>query len=142
MTKAPVEIDHLDHLVLVAADVDATLAFYQRVLGMRRVEFGEGRVALAFGAQKINIKPYSAALATAPLEAARPTCGSADLCFITTTPVDAVIAHLRACGIVVEAGPVQRSGARSPLHSVYFRDPDRNLIEVSNEIDRAEHPSP
>jgi catechol 2,3-dioxygenase-like lactoylglutathione lyase family enzyme len=139
MTTTQVEIEHLDHLVIVVADTQATMAFYERVLGMRRVEYGEGRLALAFGAQKINVKPYSAALAKAPLESAHPTRGSADLCFITKTPVDALIAHLKACDVAVEAGPVERSGARARLHSVYFRDPDGNLIEISNELERATH---
>jgi len=128
------EVDHLDHLVIAVADPEATIAFYERTLGMRRVEFGEGRLALAFGSQKINVKPYTEALAQQPLEAARPTPGAADLCFITHTPVAAVVQHLKDYGVAIEAGPVERTGARARLLSVYFRDPDRNLIEVANEL--------
>jgi len=129
------QISHLDHLVLAVADPDDTLAFYQSVLGMRRIEFGAGRLALGFGSQKINIKRWTAELAMAPCEAARPTPGSADLCFITTMPVEQVMDHLRDCGVALDGpAPVERTGAQSRLRSVYFRDPDGNLIEVSNEI--------
>lgn len=123
------KIDSLDHLVLTVADIDASIAFYVGVLGMEAVSFGAGRRALAFGAQKINLHP-----ATAPLKphALAPTPGSADLCLITTTPVAEVLRHLEACGVAVEEGPVPRTGAVGPIMSVYFRDPDGNLIEVSN----------
>lgn len=122
-------IDHLDHLVLTVRDVDATIAFYERVLGMRAVTFGAGRRALAFGSQKINLHPASAPMAPHALQ---PTPGSGDLCFIAATPLAEVIAHLEAQGVAVELGPVQRTGATGPILSVYFRDPDGNLIEVSN----------
>ncbi|MGH8447317.1 MAG: VOC family protein [Solimonas sp.] len=129
------EIERLDHLVLTVADVDASIAFYRDVMGMRPLTFGAGRRALIFGRQKINLHPAAAPLAP---HAERPTPGSADLCFISTTPVAQVIAHLKALGVAVEEGPVPRSGARGPIVSVYFRDPDSNLIEVSNEVsDRA-----
>lgn len=123
------KIDRLDHLVLTVADIDASIAFYVGVLGMEAVSFGAGRRALAFGSQKINLHP-----ATAPLKphALAPTPGSADLCLITTTPVAEVLRHLEACGVAVEEGPVPRTGAVGPIMSVYFRDPDGNLIEVSN----------
>lgn len=123
------KIDSLDHLVLTVADIDASIAFYVGVLGMEAVSFGAGRRALAFGSQKINLHP-----ATAPLKphALAPTPGSADLCLITTTPVAEVLGHLEACGVAVEEGPVPRTGAVGPIMSVYFRDPDGNLIEVSN----------
>ncbi|RAP59809.1 hypothetical protein BTJ49_02705 [Oleiagrimonas sp. MCCC 1A03011] len=111
------------------------MAFYERVLGMRRIEFGAGRLALGFGAQKINVKRWTPELAAADCEATHPTRGSADLCFITRTPIKSVMRHLHACGVPLEgAAPIQRTGARAPLHSVYFRDPDGNLIEVSNEL--------
>jgi catechol 2,3-dioxygenase-like lactoylglutathione lyase family enzyme len=123
------KIDALDHLVLTVADVDASCAFYERVLGMRTVTFGQGRKALAFGVQKINLHTHGHEFEP---KAGRPTPGSADLCFITGTPLAQVIAHLYACGVSILEGPVPRTGARGPIISVYFRDPDSNLIEVSN----------
>src|SRR5690348_12198099 len=133
-----VQVDRLDHLVLAVANPEATLVFYQRVLGMRRIEFGAGRLALGFGDQKINIKQWTPELASVPCEAARPTPGSADLCFTTATPVEAVMQHLQACGVALDGpAPVERTGARRRLRSVYFRDPDGNLIEVSNELETA-----
>ena len=123
------KIDRLDHLVLTVRDIDATVDFYQRVLGMEPVSFGAGRRALSFGRQKINLHP-----AAAPLKphAAQPGPGPADLCLIAVTPLAEVIAELAARGIAIEEGPVPRTGATGPIHSVYFRDPDGNLIEVSN----------
>jgi catechol 2,3-dioxygenase-like lactoylglutathione lyase family enzyme len=132
----PFHVERLDHLVLAVNDPQATLAFYQRVLGMRRIEFGAGRLALGFGHQKINVKQWTPELASAPCEASRPAPGSADLCFITTAPVEAVMEHLQACGVALDGpAPVERTGARAHLRSVYFRDPDGNLIEVSNELE-------
>lgn len=125
------QIDSLDHLVLTVADVDASCAFYRRVLGMEVVTFGQGRKALAFGAQKINL--HQAGQEFEP-KAQRPTPGSADLCFLTSVPLPQVQAHLAACGVTVTEGPVQRTGAQAPILSVYFRDPDLNLIEVSNRL--------
>jgi catechol 2,3-dioxygenase-like lactoylglutathione lyase family enzyme len=125
------KIDSLDHLVLTVADIDASCAFYQRVLGMEVVTFGQGRKALAFGHQKINL--HTAGREFEP-KAQRPTPGSADLCFLTRVPLVDVQAHLAACGVTVSEGPVQRTGAQGPILSVYFRDPDHNLIEVSNRI--------
>lgn len=124
-------IDSLDHLVLTVADVAASCAFYQRVLGMEVVTFGAGRKALAFGAQKINL--HQSGREFEP-KARRPTPGSADLCFLTSVPLAQVQAHLTACGVAVSEGPVQRTGAQGPILSVYFRDPDLNLIEVSNRL--------
>ena len=122
-------IDRLDHLVLTVADIEATCAFYTGVLGMRVVEFGAGRKALAFGAQKINLH----ALGREFLPRAQfPTPGSADVCLITSTPLDEAMAHVRAQGVDVLEGPVERTGATGPIRSFYFRDPDANLIEVSN----------
>ncbi len=123
------QIDHLDHLVLTVADVDATLDFYTRVLGMQLVTFGEGRKALAFGNQKINL--HQAGREFEP-KAERPTPGSADLCFIVATPLYEVIAHLEAHRVAIVEGPVKRTGATGPIRSVYLRDPDLNLIELSN----------
>jgi catechol 2,3-dioxygenase-like lactoylglutathione lyase family enzyme/DNA-binding transcriptional MerR regulator len=123
-----VRIDRLDHLVLTVADIDATVDFYTRVLGMEAVTFGAGRTALAFGHAKINL--HQAGHEFEP-KAGRPTPGSADLCLITADPLEQVIADLAAHGVPVEEGPVNRTGATGPILSVYFRDPDRNLIEVS-----------
>lgn len=123
-------IDRLDHLVLTVRDVDATCAFYSRVLGMEAVVFGANRRALVFGRQKINL--HSAGAPIAP-HAASPTPGSADLCFISRTPLTEVVTHFQREGVAVELGPVPRTGALGPILSVYFRDPDGNLIEVSVE---------
>ncbi|MCG6542406.1 VOC family protein [Pseudomonas sp. KSR10] len=125
------QIDHLDHLVLTVADIDAIVDFYSRVLGMQALTFGEGRKALAFGQQKINL--HQAGREFEP-KAERPTPGSADLCFIVATPVDAVVAHLERQGVTIVEGPVQRTGATGPIRSVYVRDPDLNLIELSNRL--------
>lgn len=125
------KIDSLDHLVLTVADVEASCAFYNRVLGMEVVTFGEGRKALAFGAQKINL--HQAGREFEP-KAQRPMPGSADLCFLTSVPLPEVQQHLAACGVAVCEGPVRRTGAQGPILSVYFRDPDFNLIEVSNRV--------
>jgi catechol 2,3-dioxygenase-like lactoylglutathione lyase family enzyme len=127
-------IERLDHLVLTVADIEATCAFYTRVLGMTVVTFGpedpdRRRTALRFGQQKINLH----AVGRAPgLVAATPTPGSADLCFIAATPLAEILAHLEALGVPVEAGPGPRAGALGEIQSVYIRDPDRNLIEISN----------
>lgn len=124
-----IRIDHLDHLVLTVASIDESCDFYARVLGMGIETFGEGRKALTFGNQKINL--HRAGHEFEP-KAERPTPGSADLCFISGRPLEGIIAHLRAEGVAIEEGPVRRTGATGPILSVYFRDPDSNLIEVSN----------
>jgi catechol 2,3-dioxygenase-like lactoylglutathione lyase family enzyme len=123
-----VRIERLDHLVLTVADVVATCAFYQAVLGMKTVTFGNGRKALVFGEQKINLHPAGREFEP---KAERPTPGSADLCLIAATPLEAVAAHLTALGVDIEQGPVARTGALGPITSLYFRDPDGNLIEVA-----------
>jgi catechol 2,3-dioxygenase-like lactoylglutathione lyase family enzyme len=99
------------------------------------VTFGTARTALQFGGQKINLHQLGYEFEP---KAQTPTPGSADLCLITATPLSDVIAHLAACGVVVEEGPVPRTGARGPLESVYIRDPDGNLIELANELDAPE----
>lgn len=124
-----IKIDHLDHLVMTVRDIDASIDFYIRVLGMKAVNFGNGRHALAFGAQKINLHEHDSEFEP---KAEHPTPGSADLCFITPTPLDEVVAHLTACDVKIIEGPVERTGATGPIISVYLRDPDMNLIEVSN----------
>jgi catechol 2,3-dioxygenase-like lactoylglutathione lyase family enzyme len=123
------QIDRIDHLVLTVRDIEATCAFYTRILGMQVLTFEEGRKALAFGAQKINL--HQAGHEFEP-KALRPTPGSGDLCFITNVPLAQVIDHVRSCGVPIEEGPVQRAGARGPIESIYIRDPDGNLIEVAN----------
>ena len=124
-------IEVLDHLVLTVADIDRTRDFYERVLGMEPVVFGEGRHALAFGTQKINL--HEAGREFEP-KAATPTPGSADLCFLTNSSVAEVVEHLEANGVEMIEGPVRRTGATGPITSVYFRDPDGNLIEVSSRL--------
>jgi catechol 2,3-dioxygenase-like lactoylglutathione lyase family enzyme len=121
-------IERLDHLVLTVADIDITVAFYARVLGMRRENFGAGRVALRFGAQKINLHQVGREFEP---RAARPTPGSGDLCFIAEGPLEAALDHVRAQGVEILEGPVARTGATGPITSFYFRDPDENLIEVA-----------
>lgn len=121
-------IDRLDHLVLTVADLAATIAFY-RVLGMREVTFDDDRKALAFGHSKINL--HEAGHEFEP-KARHAVPGSADLCFITEDPLDEVIATLAANGIPLLEGPVERTGATGTIRSVYLRDPDGNLVEISN----------
>jgi catechol 2,3-dioxygenase-like lactoylglutathione lyase family enzyme len=123
------KIDSIDHVVLTVKDISATCDFYLRVLGMEIVTFGEGRKALAFGSQKINLQQVGR---ESTLIAEKPTPGSADVCFITSVPLSEVIAHLNSCGVRLVGGPVERNGARGLMMSVYFRDPDLNLVEVSN----------
>jgi catechol 2,3-dioxygenase-like lactoylglutathione lyase family enzyme len=122
-------IDRLDHLVLTVADITRTCEFYTRVLGMEVVNFGEGRTALRFGQQKINLHPADR---ISGLVAGAPTPGSGDLCFITAVPLAEVAAHLAKCEVPIVAGPGPRAGAVGTIQSVYIRDPDQNLIEISN----------
>ena len=126
------KVDALDHLVLTVANIDATIAFYVDVLGMRKEVFhpadGTTRTALVFGDQKINLHQAGAEFEP---KSRQPTPGSADLCFLTEPPLDDWLAHFAAHGIEVEEGPVARTGATGPLTSLYVRDPDGNLIEVS-----------
>lgn len=120
-------IGSIDHLVFTVRDIEATCDFYRRVLGMEVVAFGEGRKALRFGNQKINL--HQAGREFEP-KAEAPTPGSQDVCFMADAPLKDVVRHLEACGVPIEEGPVGRTGAAGPIRSVYFRDPDGNLIEV------------
>ncbi len=122
------KIDRIDHIVLTVRDLAATLDFYTRVLGMEEVRFGAGRTALRFGRHKINL--HQAGREFEP-RAATATPGSGDFCLIAATPLDEVARRLAACGVAVELGPVRRAGAAGPIESVYFRDPDGNLVEIS-----------
>lgn len=122
-------VSRLDHLVLTVADVELTAEFYQRVLGMERIRFGEGRVALRFGEQKINLHPADAPFLP---NARHAQPGSADLCFIAETALEEVRSELERLDVEIIEGPVERTGALGPIRSVYFRDPDGNLIEASN----------
>ena len=122
-------VDRLDHLVLTVADIGATVGFYTQVLGMKAVAFGRGRTALTFGTSKINL--HEAGREFEP-KALRPTPGSADVCLIVDDDIGEVIAELAAAGIAIEEGPGARTGATGPIVSCYIRDPDQNLIELSN----------
>jgi catechol 2,3-dioxygenase-like lactoylglutathione lyase family enzyme len=123
------EISGIDHVVLNCADVAATAAWYQRALGVRVESYGAGRTALVFGAQKINLRPVGTdGWETAAVE----TPGALDICFETDAPIPEVLATWHAAGVEVHAGPIQRSGARGPIMSVYALDPDGNLVEVAH----------
>lgn len=122
-------VESIDHIVLTVKNLEATCAFYAQVLGMEVTTFGGGRKALLFGVQKINLHEHGNECEP---KAKVPTPGSADLCFVTAVPIAQVIDHLRTNDIEVLEGPVQRTGAVGPITSAYFRDPDGNLIEVSN----------
>ena len=122
----------LDHIVLTVKHVDASIDFYTNVMGMELCVFGENRKALSFGSQKINLHQFTKEFEP---KADNPTPGSADLCFLTQTPIIEVISELQSKGVEIVEGPVQRTGAKGPILSVYIRDPDQNLIEVSNQLD-------
>lgn len=129
------EINRIDHLVLTVRNIEATIGFYETALGMQGRPFvtadGETRWSLSFGSQKINLH---AAGAEFEPKAAKPAPGTADLCFLSDTPLEDWLLHLEAQKIGLEEGPVRRTGAMGPLLSIYLRDPDGNLIEVSNAI--------
>jgi catechol 2,3-dioxygenase-like lactoylglutathione lyase family enzyme len=123
-------IDHLDHLVLTTAHTERCVDFYTRVLGMKFERFGAGRMALTFGGQKINLHEKGREFepkATVALP------GTLDVCFIAAVPLDQVVARLAACAVPIIEGPVMKTGARGPIRSVYVRDPDGNLIEISEQ---------
>jgi catechol 2,3-dioxygenase-like lactoylglutathione lyase family enzyme len=125
----PLGIDRIDHVVLNCRDVEATAAWYEQVLGMRREVFGDGRLALRFGNQKLNVRPSGAPnWETGAVDAP----GSLDLCFIADADPNDVGAHLRACGVKITDGPVAKTGALGPMTSHYCRDPDGNLIEIAS----------
>lgn len=124
-----IQIDRIDHLVLTVADIERTCAFYRDLLGFKEVTFGEGRRALEFGHQKFNL--HQAGQEFEP-KALRPTPGSADLCLIAQTPIDTIVEVLQQARVEIELGPVERTGAQGSIRSVYIRDPDKNLIEISN----------
>ena len=125
------DLDAIDHVVLTVRDIPASVAFYTRVLGMREVVFGGGRRALAFGRCKLNL--HQAGREFEP-KAAHPAPGAIDLCLLVRTPIAEVVRQLAALGAAIEAGPVERTGAQGPILSVYVRDPDGNLIELSNPL--------
>jgi catechol 2,3-dioxygenase-like lactoylglutathione lyase family enzyme len=123
-----IRLRRIDHVVLTVADLAATIGFYERVLGMRHVVTGE-RHALHFGDAKFNLHPEVNDYP--PLKAAVPTVGSEDICLVADGRLDEIVAHLRACDVEIIEGPVRRDGAMGSMTSVYFRDPDANLVEVS-----------
>jgi catechol 2,3-dioxygenase-like lactoylglutathione lyase family enzyme len=124
-------ISHLDHLVLTCTDIEATRHFYAQVLQMRLETFGAGRIAFRFGNQKINLHQRGAEFEP---KAHLPVPGALDLCFIASVPLDEVISHLRDSGWPIREGPVERTGATGRIRSIYLRDPDLNLIEISEMI--------
>lgn len=125
------DIDAIDHVVLTVRDIPASVAFYTRVLGMREVTFSGNRRALAFGRNKLNL--HQAGNEFEP-KAAHPAPGAIDLCLLVRTPIGDVVRHLAEHGAPIESGPVERTGAQGPILSVYLRDPDGNLIELSNPL--------
>ena len=125
------ELEAIDHVVLTVRDIPARVAFYSRVLGMREVAFGENRHALAFGRCKLNL--HQAGHEFEP-KAARPAPGTVDLCLLARTPIADIVRHLAAHDVAIEEGPVERTGAQGPILSVYVRDPDGNLIELSHPL--------
>ena len=121
-------IKSIDHIVLTTRDLEKCVAFYVEVLGMRLENYGAGRIAFRFGDQKFNVHPPGF---DASIKARTPTPGSLDLCFLADCPLEDVIARLKKHGIAIEEGPSVRTGARFPIQSVYVRDPDDNLVEIS-----------
>lgn len=124
-------IERIDHLVLTVSDISTTIRFYEEVLGFSAVTFKQNRKALIFGAQKINL--HQQEMEFEP-KASRPTPGSADLCFITSTPINDVVSEILQAGISIVEGPVERTGATGEIMSIYIRDPDGNLIEISQYV--------
>ena len=128
-TEKIVEVKSIDHLVLTVSDIETTLDFYRNLLGMKVETFSEGRIALKFGSQKINLHPYGNEFDP---KAKSPLPGSMDLCFITEIPIVEAMSQVRAGGVTIIEGPVNKTGALGPIKSFYFRNPDMNLIEVAN----------
>lgn len=127
--QCPFKISHMDHLVLTVKSIQDTVDFYTRVMGMEEIQFGSGRKALAFGQQKLNLHQVGKEFEP---KAKHPTPGAIDICLITKSPLADVQKHIESCNVTIEEGPIQRTGAVGPIMSIYFRDPDFNLIEVSN----------
>ena len=123
-------IDHLDHFVLTTARTEQCIDFYTRVLGMKFERFGQGRMALKFGTQKINLHEKGKEFEP---KATVAVPGTLDICFIAAAPLDEVVARLAACGVTIVEGPVMKTGAQGPIRSVYVRDPDGNLVEISEQ---------
>jgi catechol 2,3-dioxygenase-like lactoylglutathione lyase family enzyme len=121
-------MDRIDHLVMTVENVEVTCQWYQRVLGIKSAVFGEGRKALLLAKQKINLHPKGSEIEP---KAHVPTPGSLDLCLLSSTPLGQVIEHLKAQRVPVEKGPIKRNGAAGLLTSIYIRDPDKNLLEIS-----------
>ena len=122
-------VERIDHFVLTVRDIETTCDFYSRVLGMEVEEFEGGRTALRFGEQKINL--HEAVNEFEP-KAREPVPGSSDFCLVADLPLEGVAGHLALCGVEIIEGPVERTGAMGRMNSVYFRDPDGNLVEVSS----------
>jgi catechol 2,3-dioxygenase-like lactoylglutathione lyase family enzyme len=131
MSKSSIELNRLDHFALTVRDIEATCAFYEKVLGMARERFGASRVALRFGRHKINVNPNPNDLLR---KAAVPIPGSAEFCLVSARPLDEFIEHLHGCGVDIEYGPAETAGAEGTIRSICFRDPDGNLIEVANYV--------
>lgn len=123
-----VKVERIDHIVLTVEDVQRTVQFYVTVLGMEEKTYGQNFKTLAFGNQRINLHEKGM---NAPLKAKHPTPGSGDICLVTTSPMSEVVTHLKKHGVAIEEGPIEREGALGRMESVYFRDPDHNLIEIS-----------
>lgn len=130
MSPDEMRVTDIDHVVLIAEDLDETCRFYERALGMERVE-EESMTTLRFGDRKLNVHADDGDFS---LEAEHKAPGTEDLCFLTDVPIEAVVDHLRSAGVEIVEGPVERTGATSTLESVYVRDPDGNLVEIANEI--------
>ena len=131
-----IKVNALDHIVINVSDVARTAEWYRRILGMEIKVFDPGhgktaRTSLVFGNQKINVRPLGADKVEW-FTADRETAGSDDLCFLTSSTPEQVVAHLKACGVAIEEGPVMKQGAQGVLRSVYCRDPDGSLIEISS----------
>ncbi|XP_030161226.1 glyoxalase domain-containing protein 5 isoform X1 [Leopardus geoffroyi] len=130
-TPSPCLIHRLDHIVMTVKSIKDTTMFYSKILGMEVTTFKGDRKALCFGDQKFNLHEVGKEFEP---KAAHPVPGSLDICLITEVPLEEMVQHLKVCDVPIEEGPVPRTGAKGPIMSIYFRDPDRNLIEVSNYI--------
>lgn len=131
MGDGPIVIDSIDHVVLTTRDEARCIDFYTRALGMQLERYGDNRIALRFGQQKINVHQPGAAVG---LKAQQPTPGSLDVCFVASVPLDRVCERLRALGVPIIQGPVPRAGAHGPIRSLYVRDPDDNLVEIAEYV--------